>query len=246
MDEVKRVLRYTLPGMASLSQLLLAVYFTRSPAIELLLKNLDSHTGLIGGVIAVFITSGVVGYILASAYHTAYWTIFSWFSIDHLTIVRNLISLDKMVVTDSNENPIPKKNLNKRDAWKILTYYWYANLEESKELKGLNKITDRLADFTHAHGTSFLGTTLGLLVWFFWFSDFAVGILSCRDYMVLGYWLILLIIYGTGHHFSNKALESMANAAVLSHMEKMGKFPVIIPSFSKGKGKRVSFLREKC
>jgi hypothetical protein len=235
MDEVRRFLRYTLPGMASLGQLFLAVYFTSSPTILLLLKKLDSQAGLISGVIAVFITSGAIGYILASAYHTAYWTIFSFFSIDHLTIVRKLISRGELVVSDSNGDLIPEDKLEKRDAWTILTYYWHSNLEESKELIGLNKITDRLADFTHAHGASFLGAVLGLLVWFFWFSGFAVGLWSCVDWMVLVYWLILLMIYGAGHRFSNKALESMANAAVLTHMGKVGKFPVIIACIRKGK-----------
>ncbi len=245
MDEVRRFLRFTLPGMASLGQFFLAVYFTRSAAIELLLKKLDSQAGIIGGVVAVFITSGAIGYILASAYIPLYWTIFSLVSIDHLTIVRKLISLDKLVVTDSDGNPIPEDKLKKRDAWTILTYYWYANLEESKELIGLNKITDRLADFTHAHGATFLGTALGLLVWFFWFSGFADGLLTCRDYIVLVYWLILLMIYGAGHRLSNKALESMANAAVLSHMGKMGKFPVIIPCIRKSKVARTKTAEPK-
>lgn len=149
--------------------------------------------------------------------------------------MKKLISLGKLVVTDSNGDTIPAVKLKKRDAWTILTYYWYANLEESKELKGLNKITDRLTDFTHAHGTTFLGTAVGLIVWFFWFSGFADCTLTFRDYKVLVYWIILLMIYGAGHRLSNKALESMANAAVLSHMGKIGKFPVIIPCIRKSK-----------
>ena len=235
MDEVRRFLRFTLPGMASLGQFFLAIYLTRSQAIESLLQKLDSQADIIGAVVAVFITSGAIGYIFASAYHPLYWTIFSWFSIDHLTIVRKLISLGKLLVTDIDGNPIPEDKLKKRDAWTILTYYWYANLEESKELIGLNKITDRLADFTHAHGATFLGTAIGLLVWFFWFSGFADGPLTWRDCTVLIYWLILLMIYGGGHRLSNTALEFMVNAAVLSHMEKIGKFPVIMPYIRKSK-----------
>jgi len=235
MDEVRRFLRFTLPGMASLGQFLLAVYFTRSQTIVALYQKLDSQADLIGAVVAIFISSGAIGYILASAYHPVYWTIFSWISIDHLTIVRKLILRGELEVTDSDGILIPGNKLKKRDAWTIITYYWHVNLEESKEFIGLNKLTDRLVDFTHAAGATFLGTTIGLLLWFFWHSGFTNGIVSCRDYMVLVYWLILLMIYGAGHRLTNKALESMVNAAVLSHMGKIGRFPVIIPCIRKAR-----------
>lgn len=229
MDEVRRFLRFTLPGMASLCQLLLAIYITRSETVLSILQEFDSRTNLIGGIIALFVTSGAIGYILASIYHPLYWTIFSWASINHLTVIKELISQKKLLITNFKGNLIAIDDLKKRDAWTILTYYWYSNVEESNELKGLSNITDRLTDFTHAHGATFLGTALGLLVWLFWFSNLC----TCRSWAALFYWFFLLFIYGSGHRLSNTALGSMANAAVLSHMGKVGRFPIVITGINK-------------
>jgi len=237
MHEVRRFLRFTLPGMASFGQLLLAAYLTNSQAIVDLIISQKNTKDILGWIAAAFVSSGVVGYILASAYHALRWIPpFSFFAIDHLSLVTKLISIKKLQIADFEGDLIVKKNLNKRDAWTIITYYWYANIKQSEQLTGLNAVTDRLVDFTHAAGATFLGTLVGLVVWLFWFSGFPC--FHPKDVILIGCWIILLAIYGVNQRLANKALESIANAGILSHMGKVGRFPVIIPFFKKVENKR--------
>lgn len=238
MHEVRRFLRFTLPGMASFGQLFLAIYLTGNRAIGDLIIAPNNPKDILGWVVAAFVSSGVLGYILASAYHALRWIPpFSFFAINHLSLVTKLISLEKLQIADSAGDLIKKENLNKRDAWTIVTYYWYANVNQSKQLAGLNTVTDRLVDFTHAAGATFLGTLVGLLIWLFGFSGFRCFNLTMIDVLLLGYWIILLAFYGANQCLTNRALESVANAGVLSHMGSVCRFPVIIPFFRKSEGK---------
>lgn len=241
MHEVRRFLRFTLPGMASFGQLLLAVYLTNSRAIGDLITAQNNLKDILGWVAAAFVSSGVAGYVLTSSYHALRWRpFFSFLAIDHLSLVTKLISINKLVVTDSEGDPIRQEDLNKRDAWTIVTYYWYANLEQSKQLAGLNTVTDRLVDFTHSHGATFLGTLVGLAVWFFGFSGFSRFNPSMKDLLLLGYWFVLLAVYGASQRLANRALEFVANAGVLSRMGDVGKFPVIVPFLRKPKCKKTN------
>jgi hypothetical protein len=101
---------------------------------------------MIGVVAGIFVGSGAIGYVLASIYHPLYWWL-PCFSRDRLLFLRKLISSDKLKIRNISGSEIKACDLNKRDAWTILTYYWYANIDASKEPAGLSKITDRLTDF---------------------------------------------------------------------------------------------------
>lgn len=236
MDEVRRFLRYILPGMASLGQLLLAIHISDSSAISSFVTGLGAKADIINVVAAAFISSGAIGFVLASIYHAVYWK-FPFLCRDHKFLVDELISDNKLELTDIHGKAIKEPKLSERDAWTIVTYYSYAKIHtphRSRPKAGLSKMTDRLTDFTHAHGTTFIGTLVGSVVWFFAFSDLP----CCTLILLLAYWGLLLVIYGYGHYLADRALGLMANAAIFSHItasvNRRGS-PVVIPFLRKPK-----------
>jgi len=77
MDEVKRFLRFTLPGMVTVGQLLLAAYVSNRDSVLHLFSSLQSQKDVTGLALAALLSSGALGYVLASIYHSLSWTIFS-------------------------------------------------------------------------------------------------------------------------------------------------------------------------
>lgn len=221
MDDVKRFIRFTLPGIVALAQFLFAVYLTAPEQITSVQEQLDDLASVAVLAIGVLVTSGAVGYVLASAYHALNWAL-DGLAIDHLTTVKALMSQGELKVTDRTEKPVSHEELDKRDAWMIWTYYFYANVRGSDQLTGLKEISDRLVDYAHSHGTILLGTVLGSLFWLFFFSRWAqmdFRHVSLIDGLVLVYWGCLGGLYFYLQRLAINANESISTAGVLAHMK---------------------------
>jgi len=67
MDEVRRFLRYTLPGLSALIQLLIGLSITDSGIVCKILSAKDLTQSL-GIILTIFIGSGGLGYLFANIY----------------------------------------------------------------------------------------------------------------------------------------------------------------------------------
>ena len=236
MDEVRRFLRFTLPGMAILGQLLLAIGITDTEAIKDFANAFGGQIDLIKAAAAAFISSGAIGFVFSSIYNTSYW-ILPFFGRVPLSFLRRLVSDKKLMIKDFNGNEITECGItSRRDAWTILTYYWYKNIDktdDSKQSLGLSIITDRLTDFRHAPGTMFIGTLFGAIIWLLFLKyshRSGCEAWTCTDCILVACWLFLLFIYGAGFYMADKALEKMGVAEISSHIDGYGKdeYPIII------------------
>jgi len=127
-------------------------------------------------MIGAFLASGALGYILANIYFGLYWSpiVKGFIAIDHLSLLRNLESAKIIDIVDEKDNKRDIKN--KRDAWNIITQFWHARVENDDQIRGINRITDRLTDITHALGATCLGTIIGLIIWIgFHLSNYGFG-----------------------------------------------------------------------
>src|SRR5271157_623884 len=156
MNEIRRFMRYTLPGLVFSFQLLLALSFSNWDKVEKL-EPLNNKSA-IGIALGVFLATGALGYILSIIYFGLYWFFgLRWLeiipiTIDHRPAFRDLyrfkiidgkgedLSLDK----DLNPGtPMQRKRLSKRDAWIILTQYWYSRKKRADDIHDINDFTDR-------------------------------------------------------------------------------------------------------
>jgi len=225
MDEVRRFLRFTLPGLACVITLLIAFSFSDPSAIGQLLKSAWADKTL-GVVIGVFLASGGLGYILANIYFSIYW---SWpfsrvIAINHRSLLTSLN--DNLEIVDISGKKLNLQRISKRDAWTIVTQYWFSQIEGSNNIKGINSTTDRLVDFTHSLGATFIGILLSFAAWtyvhFFTLNPTEFNILS-KDSFVVTMWIIYLLLICLAYLRTLKALESIVNSTVAEKIRKDSK-----------------------
>lgn len=215
MDEVRRFLRYTLPGLAAVIQLLIALSITDSRDLCKVISANELSQSL-GLVLSVFIGSGALGYLFANIYFSLYW---SWpfnrlVAIDHLSFLENQ-KKDAIEIVGASGKPY-EVPLSRREAWSIITQYWYSKRQDEPKIKGCDSITDRLADVTHGLGATCIGSLSALGSW--------VGIhlavamdqtpFTQGEFIVLASWMVLLILLSLGYYRANMALQSIVNSTL--------------------------------
>lgn len=164
MDEVRRFLRYTVPGLSAVVQLFIGLSVSDIDIVCKIIsvKDLTQNIGL---VLTIFIGSGGLGYLFANIYFSLSWSWpFKYFvAINHLSLLNNL--KEKVIdIIDFSGEPY-KKDLSKREAWTIITQYWHSKVKKNSKIGGVNSITDRLADVTHSLGATCVGSLSALGSW---------------------------------------------------------------------------------
>ena len=216
MDEVRRFLRYTLPGLSAVIQLFIWLSITDYDVLFKILSAKDLIQSL-GIVLTIFIGSGGLGYLFANIYFSLYWSrpFSRLVAIDHLTLLEGLRKEMIMIVDMYGKEHI--NDLSKREAWTIITQYWHSKVEDNIKIKGVNKITDRLTDVTHGLGATFIGSLSAFASWIIihlHFSEASVFFSSKGILLVLFLWAILIILLGLAYHRTNLALQSIANSTL--------------------------------
>jgi Ca2+/Na+ antiporter len=201
MDEAKRIVRYTLPGLVYVI-LLLATFALLEPdkAKEIVLNNDISF----GEILGSFILSGGIGYIFSIIYFSLYW----WIGgrkghfYNHLNILNELIKSKKIEIIKPDLSDSKEQNFilnNKREAWYIINVYWYSRGKTSKAIEGIiEKINSYYSDITIGLGTTLIATFFSLLTftglllvyysnidWFRWNVWVCLGLYMFFIYMVL-------------------------------------------------------------
>jgi len=216
MDEVRHFLRYTLPGLSAVIQLLIGLSITDSGIVCKILSAKDLTQSL-GIILAIFIGSGGLGYLFANIYFSLYW---SWpfsrlIAIDHLILLKDLRKEIIEIVDFSGK--AYANDLSKREAWTIFTQYWHSKIKENKKIEGINIITDRLTDVTHGLGATFIGSLSALVSWIVIHLSIAqssASFISPKIFIVFLAWAILIFMLGVAYRRTNLALQSIANTTL--------------------------------
>ena len=214
MNDVRRFMRYILPGLACAIELLIALIFSIDININEL-KNFD-YIG-IGAVFGVFLASGAMGYILSIIYFGIVWfTPNCIFATDHRSVFA--ILKDKIQLINEHEHDINSDNLTKRDAWTISSLYWCHN-KEKKQIKGIDPYIDLLLDIYHGLGAFLIGTYLSLISWSLinlFNIDKSYGVIY---YIIIhALWLILLYLIWVNYKNARNGADELVKSTLLSSL----------------------------
>lgn len=219
MDEVRRFLRFTLPGLASVILLLITLVLSGDlkTADILRLQGAGESLGLILGV---FLGSGGLGFLLATVYFALYWSWpFDWLMApDNRPFLRDFKKMIEIVDSEGEEYSVP---LSRHEAWTILNHYVASRIENVSEFKGLQPITDRLVDVTHAAGATFVGVFLSFIAWLcIHFPLKEEAVIGSNEIILFFVWLLLLFVIGLNRNHALKASESISRSAVAQRILK--------------------------
>jgi len=236
MDEVKRFMRYTLPGIVCSIELALAMIITYPVMANNLLNFMKESNG-IGAAIGFLLTSGALGYLFSVIYYII-WNKRKLFY-DHTPA---LLVLEKefCIRFQNVERMFAKKGegtkkyeckpadlckLSLKDKWEIFHAMWHRRRGQSEELKANDERTERLLDILHGHGVTCVGSSIAFIVWilyvvtsyswsytWFLFNWLKLGfILIC--------WLGLIITVGWIYSLTKKTVNNILNMALINNFE---------------------------
>jgi hypothetical protein len=218
MNEVRRFFRFTIPGITCVLELFIALSISDNKMIASMLDSTGAVAN-IGLVFAIFLASGGLGYIFANIYFALYWwkPIRDRFAIDHCSLFRDLA--EKIELVDTSGTRINPDDLSKRDAWNILTQFWYSQIEDGQDIKGVDQITDRLANITHSLGATVIGSLLSFIAWVsIHFSNPSRSFCIYGELAIIIVWLLLIFLMLKCHQRAQESLQSIANSTIANRI----------------------------
>lgn len=214
MEEFRRFMRYTLPGIVCILLLLSSLLISDFKTLKSCFINLGDPKLNIGIIIGAFFASGGLGYLFSIIYFPIIWSslLRRKFANDHRQILFDL--RNKIEIMDVTEKPIHPESLTQREAWAIMTQFWNANSEENNVIKGVTPFINRTVDIMHSIGAIIIGTTIMLNLWiylhFFALSESSYNF-SFNDIIAIFFWLVMLFIFFVDFQLTRKSLQSITN-----------------------------------
>ena len=161
MDEARRFVRYIMPGIVFILEVLIFLSISDPNQLKCFIKNIGiitSHEGI--GLIVVTLLSGGLGYIFSNVYYFSRNFCEGKLSVDHRDLLIN--ACDKEWIRFTSKNC---KDLTAEDGWQIVTALWKSRLESSEKIKSADQRMDSLSDIFHGLGTSVVASCLAFVVW---------------------------------------------------------------------------------
>jgi len=161
MDDAKRFIRYVIPGIVFFIEVSFYLFIS---AKQSLIDNIQaselitSENSGISLTLAALLTSGGLGYIFGNIYYVFH--CFSLGLVDHTELIKYAEKEKWISVVDKKA-----MNMNKNDAWRIVTSLWKSRIESSIRIKGIDGRMDSLADIMHGLGTSIVASLFAMLFW---------------------------------------------------------------------------------
>ena len=153
MEEGKRFIRYIIPGLAMVPQLLLFIYFYDKCFFNIFLDKEKENFGI---VITTFFATGILGYIFSSVYYVIYWHLaFKFTKLDYIKIVtdmKNAILFKDYKTEGLTQN---EAGATMSVCWKMLCDKKYGELDIVERTFG---------NILHSIGTTIMIMITGLIV----------------------------------------------------------------------------------
>ena len=208
MDEIRRFLRFTLPGLAA-SLIGLGLLWLSGADLAGWLGSKD----LLAKFAGIFVASGALGYLLANLYFAIRWIpwLRKWLVIDHKTVITKLH--DVLEVRGPSDIAWNLENLTLFDAWSIITHYCVSRAKTEKHMCAITATCERMVDVTHGLGTLCIGLILAML------AVLGLGYDSldqARTWVAIVVLLALSCVLWFSFYRSMKALEAVSNSAFVT------------------------------
>lgn len=221
MDEVKRFMRYTIPGMSSVLLLLFMLAMTDFPYLLEILKNIGGENS-IGTVFALFLGSGALGFIFANMFIFLCWTppFSRWIALNHKSILGEI--KDKVNIRRVGGGKVRVEDLSRREAWQIVVRLWWTNTGENGYFNRINVFTERVSDIAHSLGALIIGSVCALMAWsllhYKIIQNDQSNIMG-KPYCLFASWTILFIMYLFNYIRTVRTHEMVVNTSILSFLE---------------------------
>ncbi len=168
MEEFRRFLRYTLPGLVFLVELTIALILTDIDKVTSVAGS-DAMNNVFAVVLAVFLGSGALGYIFAAIYWSLYWCL-QPVIINHRGPLQALACGGKRMlrVLDERGQPISDmviRQFDKWTAWTVMSQYYSSSMRSDRKMKHIITYLDGLLDILHGLGATIVGTVFSGVAW---------------------------------------------------------------------------------
>ncbi len=219
MDEVRRFIRYTLPGLTCITVLLLALLISDRTQVISFLINVKEENA-IGLILSTLLISGALGFILANIYFSILWlTPNNVIAIDHLNL---LFKLNKYLsIVDENDKSINISTFSRREAWEIITKLWYWNKASLDNMKSMHEWLDRIIDLSHGIGAVLIGMIFSFVSWLFLHLCILSKLFNCKtDILVILLWIVIFIAFFINYYRTQKTIERLSNSIITKFIKE--------------------------
>ncbi len=225
MNEVRRYLRHTLPGLVTLLIFSIFLLCSDFDEVEALFGQTPGVNPLWAGVLAA-LASLALGYFLAQIYHSLYWL--GWIprlpSADHYEILSGLINSKRIHLTDQYGDMVTldqlsgSRKLQRRHAWTISNYVlrYYSNQHLHEYIMNW---AESLVDYTHSTGATLLGILISFVAWVGLHASMnggATGFQSLSDFLPIPIFIVISIVYLNLYRVNILSVEETANSVMLA------------------------------
>ena len=233
MEEVRRFLRYTLPGLATL-----LVVFGIVGILRVKLPPWVSDKEILAWFVGVFVASGAIGYLMANLYFGLRWLplLKRFLAIDHKEIIKNL---ESQLEVWGPSRKWDLKNLTKFDSWSIITHYSVSHSKVEKEMKAISSHCRTMVDITHGLGSLCTGLCVLVIPLFFYIQADE----EQTNWFIFGLLLVLIIFLWYSFRRSLLALQVISNTAFITSI--IGKYKWINKENSNSQKQKVVIYYEK-
>ena len=168
MEEARRFLRYTLPGLVFAVELAIYLYFTLGHA-SFMAQVGSLPGGGVGSGIGLFLLSGGLGYVFSLVHFALYWTLYRWWvARDYRPLLRALARRGWLAARrwdDGTEFDLD--DLSLEGGWRAHVAICLERKLCSKRMEGARGGFDRLGDFANGCGASFVGSAAAIVCYVF-------------------------------------------------------------------------------
>ena len=162
MREAQRFLRYVMPGLIFIIELLTYLLLAQDLCPNQMIRY-GSHIAV---PFSVFLASGGLGFLLGTFYYTLIWAWpFNRWGADHRPLLIDSVNQGWLRLRNSSDDrDIDVDKVSQRGAWRIVISYWNTRIDTSPAIKGATPRAERLADITHGLGTTFVASVVGFII----------------------------------------------------------------------------------
>lgn len=171
MKETRNFLRYLVPGLLLIFEILMLIFASGSHKIlNQLPDGLKNYQNLSASII-ILLVSGCLGYVLSIIHHCFYW--WRWCKSYPRADYRDLIKRAEMggrikLYCQGCEGPLPEgEKLSRRGAWNVVTAIWHSRKKIDGNLLFGNALAraDSLSDLMHGAGSTYIASLLAAITW---------------------------------------------------------------------------------
>jgi hypothetical protein len=183
MDEARRFLRYVIPGLSFVVQLVLLLCELIPDWTFPTLKYLLSSDRGIGIALAALLGTGGLGFLFSMFHHELLWGGPRWVAgpIDHSDLIEWLRQRDLLLLLDARSgvalDALDETKPDRFQSWAIVTALWHERIQPSRgmsrKIKSANPRIDSLVNTMHSMGTSRVASVAAILMtsWIFYYGS---------------------------------------------------------------------------